>query len=289
MHSMRHMNDIEREAIILNSAWDMIDGMVNWEMFCHADQPQISNVMFETRMHTRLFLILLGDFLAQTTGRSGKPIPLGLAEPPRGTTEANLTFLFHLRQVCSAPVLGDDSMELSISVEAFATWLEQQFVAEAVNLESVGPAIDITISRVLYLRMCADIAKHNLARLERNMQRLKALLATAGHPVEDHDAYVNLDSFYTWFENIFIYHAGQIAEHLNNIRWAIYRYLMPEYARSWHRLEGWTELHPMYGYHVPAEIGEPVARAMYWDVMNRCRAKPYVGAFTIPDHQKGRY
>ena len=27
------MNEIEREAIILNSAWAMIDGMVNWGMF----------------------------------------------------------------------------------------------------------------------------------------------------------------------------------------------------------------------------------------------------------------
>jgi hypothetical protein len=32
----------------------------------------------------------------------------------------------------------------------------------------------------------------------------------------------------------------------------------------------------MYGYHVPAEITEPVAYAMYWDAMNRSRFVPYV-------------
>ena len=27
------MNEIEQECIILNSVWEMIDGMVNWAMF----------------------------------------------------------------------------------------------------------------------------------------------------------------------------------------------------------------------------------------------------------------
>ena len=31
------MNELEQECIILNSAWDMINGMVNWAMFCKHD------------------------------------------------------------------------------------------------------------------------------------------------------------------------------------------------------------------------------------------------------------
>jgi hypothetical protein len=45
------MNDTEREAIILNSAWEMIDGMVNWAMFVKTDRPDPSNLMFAALRH----------------------------------------------------------------------------------------------------------------------------------------------------------------------------------------------------------------------------------------------
>ena len=45
------MNEIERESIILNSAWGMIDGMVNWAMFVKDDRAKPTNLMFQTE-HT---------------------------------------------------------------------------------------------------------------------------------------------------------------------------------------------------------------------------------------------
>lgn len=105
------MNDTEREAIVLNCAWEMIDGMVNWAIFEKTEQTVLSNLWFPTSQHRQLFLILLADFLSQTRGFNGKPVPLGLREPPSNTTPANLTFLFHLRQVCVRPVLGTDASD----------------------------------------------------------------------------------------------------------------------------------------------------------------------------------
>lgn len=58
------MNDTEREAIILNSAWEMIDDMVNWAMFEKTDKTELSNLWFPTCQHRQLFLILLADFLS---------------------------------------------------------------------------------------------------------------------------------------------------------------------------------------------------------------------------------
>ena len=284
------MNDTEREAIILKCAWEMIDGMVNWAIFEKTQKAVLSNLWFPTSQHRQLFLILLADFLSQTRGFSGKPIPLGLQEPPRNTTPANLTFLFHLRQVCARPMLGTDASTLSTAVDQFADWLEHEFVTEGVNLHGIDTVTDLRVSRLQYTRICGDIAKHNLARLEANVKRLRDLMAVAGKPISESQAYLAMPSFNEWFaDNIFIYHASHVAEHLNNIRWEIYHYLQPEFRRSWHRKEGWTELCPIYGYHVPGEIVEPIAYAMYWEAINRSRSIPYVQRFTIPEYLKSQY
>jgi hypothetical protein len=73
------------------------------------------------------------------------------------------------------------------------------------------------------------------------------------------------------------------------MRWAIYDYLRPEFARSWHLTEKATELFPMYAYRYPENCREPVARAMYWDVMNRVRSRPYVHRFIVSDSFKQRF
>ena len=70
------MNDTEQECIVLNSAWEMIDGMVNWAMFVRNDRTDPTNLTFETSQHSRLFIVLLGDFLSQLRAFRGQPIPL---------------------------------------------------------------------------------------------------------------------------------------------------------------------------------------------------------------------
>ena len=36
------MNDIERESIILNSAWTMVNDMVNWAIFVRVDLDDVN-------------------------------------------------------------------------------------------------------------------------------------------------------------------------------------------------------------------------------------------------------
>ncbi|MBA8904175.1 hypothetical protein [Phyllobacterium sp. P30BS-XVII] len=284
------MNDIEREAIILEAAWAMIDDMVNWAMFVKTDKRETSNLMFLTHQHARLFIIILGDFLSEIKSFKGSSIPLGLTPAPPNTGPANLTFLYHLRQVCVSPKLGTEIGGLRAAVEVFASWLEGVFTAEKVNLGSIDVVVDITVPRYRYVKMCGDIAKHNLARLDTNVNHLRKLLDQAGQSIDEHDGYLAINDFFDWFfSDIFICHASQIAEFLNNIRWEIYNYLSHEFRRSWHLKEGATELFPMYGYKVPSEINDPIARAMYWNVMNRSRSEPYVHRFKIHDYAKTRY
>jgi hypothetical protein len=241
------MNNTEREVIILNSAWEMIDGMVNWAMFVKNDYTEPTNLMFKTRQHSLLFAILLGDFLSEIRAFKGDPVPLGLQPAPRNARPSDLTFLFHLRQVCANPKLGTDTAALSTPTESFADWLEGQFIASSVNLHAIDVVADLRVARFRYIKMCADIAKHNLARLATNVAHLRKLLKAAGHSVSEQQAYLVVENFFEWFhDDTFIYHSSQIAEFLNNIRWGVYDYLQPEFQRSWHRTDEWTVQFPMY-------------------------------------------
>jgi len=286
------MNDTEREAVILNSAWEMIDGMVNWAVFVKTDRMDPPNLTFQTSGHARLFIILLSDFLSDIRAFRGEPIPLGLKPAPSNARPSDLTFLFHLRQVCTYPKLGADTASLSAAVEVFAGWLEREFTATGVNLHSIDVVTDLRVARYRYIKMCGDMAKHNLARLATNVRHLRSLLAEAGHSVGEQQAYLAVENFFEWFhQDIFTYHASQIGEFLNNIRWAIYDYLQPEFRRSFHvpSPSTGTADFPIYSYHVPSTITEPVALAMYWNAMNRSRSRPYVQRFMIPDYMKQRY
>jgi hypothetical protein len=284
------MNDIEREAITLTSAWEMIDGMVNWAMFVKNDRTEPTNLMFATSAHSRLFAILLGDFLSEIRAFKGDPVPLGLKQAPSNARPSDLTFLFHLRQVCAEPKLGADTTALSAAVNAFADWLEGEFTAPGVNLPAIDVVADLRVARFRYMKMCGDIAKHNLPRLATNVGHLRRLLEAAGHPVSEQEAYLAVGNFFEWFHNdIFIYHSSLVAEFLNNIRWEIYQYLQPEFRRSWHLTDSATQELPAYSYHVPTHITEPLAVALYWDAMNRSRSGPYVQRFIVTDSLKRRY
>ena len=51
------MNDTEREAIIHNSAWEMIDGLVNWAIFEKTENTEVSNLWVKSSEHRQLFVI----------------------------------------------------------------------------------------------------------------------------------------------------------------------------------------------------------------------------------------
>ena len=267
------MNAVEREAIVLNTAWAMIDDMVNWGIFVKHDRRHETNLMFHDSPHRRLFVILLADFLSPVRAHRAEPVPLGLVQQPSNTKDSDRTFLFQLRHICGQPQLGVAAADLLKSVEEFATWLEREFIAKNVNLGLLG-SVDIPITRYRYVRMCGDIAKHNPARLSDNIKHFRRLLDKAGKPISDEQAYLALDDFFQWFyDDILIAHSSILAAFLNNIRWEMYEYLGSEYSRSWHRPEGAPSLFCSYRY--PNGCDDPVARGMYWDLMNRVRARPF--------------
>jgi hypothetical protein len=268
----------------------MIDDMVNWAVFVRPESPHFSNLRFTTSSHAELFNIRLGDFLSQLKAFKGQPIPLGLVAPPSNSKPTDLTFLFYLRQVIADPRLGRNMAGLNEVTENFATWLEGEFLAEGVNLADIGVVADIRITRLRYIKICGDIAKHHLARLASNAKHLRSILDSSGHLIAEQDSYLALPGFFEWFHgNIFVFHSVLISKFLNDIRWQVFSYLRPEFERPWHLKDEWIGSLQRYGYLYPADCCEPIAKAMYWELMNRVRGRPWLNPFEIDDTFKCRY
>jgi hypothetical protein len=43
----------------------------------------------------------------------------------------------------------------------------------------------------------------------------------------------------------------------------------------------------MYRYTYPAEVNDELARANYWELMNKVRSAPYLQRFEVPEFWKG--
>ena len=284
-------NEIEQEAIILNAIWDMIDEMVNFAIFTRlGSKIHDTNLLPNTLDTRRLFHVLLVDFLSplspsRSAATKGQ-LPFNLPPPPSNARSSDLTFLFYLRQVCDNSALGPERPELRAAMTDFANWLEADSFVPNVWFPSIEMKADLTIERKTWIKLCGDIGKHNFARLEGNVSKIVAILGEHGHLIDEGMGYLVLPAFWDWFHtHLFAYHASTIAEFLNNIRWAIFRYLKPEFERSYRRLDD----DGMYEYRYPDGIAHPLARSMYWDLMNRCRDKPFFPQFSVTKHLKAEY
>lgn len=276
-------SETEQEAIILKAVWDMIDGMVNFGLFCKlpetedgAQRTEDILLMFEDTSARTLFNILLTEFLSYPQAGT-----FDLAGPRSGASASDRTFLFHLRRICACPTLGFDQHLIAEPVNAFGLWLEETIEFERAWFPRLDIECDLRITRLEGIKLCGNIAKHSFPRLSDNADKLKKLFDRQGHSIKPEDAYAFMPDFYEWFhDNFFIYQSSVIAEFLNNIRWGIYGYLKPCFEAAY-TPEPIADL-PMYTYRIPASIGrDTLAFSMFWDLMNDQRSPPYFPRFTV--------
>jgi len=283
-------SDVEQEAIILNAIWSMIDDMVNFANIMPIG-PETQDLVLRPRTEEtcRIFHILLGDFLSPLISRGRSDLPFNLARPAPGARQSDFSFLFYLRQVTANPQLGSDTAKLASSVEAFSAWLEEDTHIERVWLPSIEVEVDLDIARMTWIKICADIGKHSFARLEGNVRKIVEILKQHGRVIDDGMGYTVLPEFWEWFhDHLFGYHMSTIAEHLNNIRWDIFEYLRPEFARAYHETGVAMDL-PIYAFHYPVGVEAPLAKTMYWDLMNMVRARPFFPRFTVTNSLKSQF
>jgi len=264
---------IEQEVILLRNVYDHIGEMVNYSLLEIQDYQGDSLVMFKDMNQRKLFFILLVDFLSVTD--------------KRGPIEKT-SFLGGLLKVCEAPQFseGQSENELREVVNDFRVWLNEQRTIE-IWMPSITEQVNLSISRLDAIKMSGDISKHNYLRASGVAERLREILQGSGIEISFEQAMLALPDFYERFhDDILIYLSSHICEFLNNIRWAIHRYLHPEFRKSFHRTD---ESLVGYSYTVPVEIESEYARDCYWELMNELRQEPYMRRFIVSESFKSEY
>lgn len=264
---------IEQEVIILRNVYDHIGEMVNFSLLDIGGSDPNSMIMFKDMNQRKLFFILLVDFLSVTDKRG----------PIKQTS-----FLRGLLTVCENPQFSVDSSErdLKETTENFRDWLKQQKEID-IWMPSISEQVKLVISRLDAIKMCGDASKHNYLRSIGVAERLRELLIKSGVTVSVEKAMLALSDFYERFhDDILIYLSSHICEFLNNLRWAIHKYLKHEFAKSFHWLDSERF---RYSYVVPDEIKSEYARDCYWELMNELRSEPYMRKFVVSDAFKTEY
>lgn len=276
-------NDTEKEVIFLKAIKEMVDSMVNFEIFDLLGTDTHSQVSFKSRTHQKFFNIILVDFL------SCSDVDF-LSCSNKEVLEKKLTYLEALQSICLSPKfnMNNSINNLIISTKDFIDWLEQEVIVKKIWLSQIGLETNLSIKRIEFIKICGNISKHNFSRLSGVVKELIAIFKRNCIPLDTEKALLILGEFYEWFHaNIFAYHSSAIAEFLNNIRWGIYEYLQPEFKKS---IVFENDEHPRkYHFTFPGEVNNSFAQNCYWDLMNEIRSKPYMNKFQVISYLKMHY
>jgi len=263
------LNPAAREAIGLCIAAEALGDIVNHALLDFTPvntRPGEMEVRFKSRAHRDLFLIRVLDFVHEkgaSTLLGDKISCLGVLE--RAAAE----------QVLSPGAAAD---ELASAAREARVWLEQP-IRPKFWLGNIDADVRLNVTRLQLLRISGNQAKHNLARLTFVSRDLHALLAEHGYDVPIEKIPFALDDLREHLsENLFLYYGGWIAELMNNLAWAIHRYITPLYCRSYRSLDG--EMEGMYRFEPPHGV-EPntVEHAWFHNLMNYARRNPHVQPF----------
>jgi hypothetical protein len=283
-------SSIEQEAIILSAVIGMIDDMVNHAIFCPlGEKLHDTNLLPQTSESLRLFGTLLRDFLSPVKALGKAPVPFGLPKPPENGRAVDHTSLFYLQRVCDAPLIGNDIAHLSRIVGDFSDWLEDYAEVEGVWLANISIELDLRIKRIDFIRMSGDIGKHNFLRLGGQAKRLQAILAENGVTIDESQAYSALPDCWDWFHTHLLgFHASNIAEFLNNIRYAIRLYVTPV-AKSRYRVTRRIDDFDHYTFERPDQITNDFAWTQYFDLLQSSLRKPNFPPFSVSNSFKTQF
>jgi len=266
-------NEQELEAICLKAAVDCLDSMLTPEIIELRGNDPDSEVYFHQTTHHKYFYILLIDFLLNSSNL---------------ITGKSHTCLEFIKEIGGNPTFNFNNSvsELNIAVKTFYNWLNEEVVV-SIWLPTIDKEGDIKLKRQEFIYICSNISKHNFMRLTSVSKKIKEILGKNEIEISFHDSLLMLNDFYERFhDDILIYHGSNITEMLNNIRWGIQRYLMPEFDRAYKKN---SSDRFRYSYEYPEKIKDGFARSCYWDLMNSVRREPKIKKFVSNKWLKLRY
>ena len=247
--------------------------MVNHEVLSIVGSGTDNEVKFSSMLHMRFFNIILVDFLS----KSDKKV---MGE--------ETSYLRALENICESPSfdVGCSITSLKEETKDFITWLNREIEIE-VWLPTAEIEAMLKIKRIELIKICGNISKHSFSRLSGVANNLIKISERNSHTISKEDALIMLDEIYeNCHMNILNYHSSTIAEFLNNLRWGVHEYLLPEFKSSKVILGGSPE---KYCYTYPSDIKSNFCRILYWNMMNVIRAKPLLKKFKISRFLKLRY
>lgn len=274
-HMIEGEMSIEREVIFLKAINELIDSIVNTAVLeIHGDLYD-ATVVCRSSTHQKFFGIILLDFISNT--KQGSLVGFCPTYPDA------------LRSIIGNPHFDDEEesiMLLRDSTYKFWNWLYNgESILEKIYLNTISREVLVNIPRDELIYIYGNISKHSFPRLTGVVSKLKTLLTN--DEMVSSNYYLILDEFYERFdEDIFNYHVSTIAEYLNNIRWGIHNYLLPEFQRSYERSNS-NSL--KYLYSIPEGIDDEFAKACYWNLMNEIRHKPIFQQFRVTDSLKRKF
>lgn len=272
--SEKLFNEQEFEAVYLKAVIDSLDSMLSSELLELRGSDPDSEVYFHQKTHQKYFYILLVDFIS----KKGDNTLLG----------EKLTCLELINKICKNPNFNIDNSvsELKNAIDAFNSWLNKEIIVNT-YLPTIDKECDLKLERKEFIYICSNISKHNFTSLTTVSKKLVEILKRSKIDISLHDSLLILEDFYERFhDDILIYHASNIVEMLNNIRWGIQVYLMPEFNRAYKKDPSDRF---RYSYEYPEKIKDSFARSCYWDLMNSVRSEPRIKKFVSNKWLKLRY
>ncbi len=180
---------------MLSAVWDLIGSMVHYAHFEKRHRLEETMLMFKTHECSKLFLIILADFLSLP--RSGT---FGLSHRS-GSGSLAKTYLGNILDVGAKPHFGRDTTLLTSSATSFAEWLDGSVSVDKVWLPSIEREGSITVQRMNYLKICGTASKHGFTRLGDIVRKIQKVLADNGTDINEGQSYLVIPEFQEWFRD----------------------------------------------------------------------------------------
>lgn len=255
---------IEEEIIILKTALDAINEMVNYNIMEFYGNPP-KEAKLKTEQHHKLFLILLVDFLSKTSD----------------ILSNKQNWIAHLKYVCNNPQLAKNIDCLKKAVTEFDNWISEKIIIKDLVVVNSRKSFDLAMSRKNLILICGNISKHNITNLTHKIKILKNIMHENGLCISEKEILIELDELYDRFRTDgLILQTSILAELLNNIRIGILKYLMPIYNKC---VKYTSEDKDKYYYEYPQDIKSDIAQIYFWNLMNDVRHRVYIRNFKTYD------
>lgn len=237
------------EAVVLAESYDLLSSVVGPYMYAVSGRPGEQQAVFGSSEIQAIFYIRVHEFLAVTTkvpAVDGVPQALSLFSAgawlsqrfPEEAREAGLDTAHHR---------ADEWLK---RVHRIVFWAP-----------SVGRHLRLELSMATLIAMRANLEKHQLLRLDREIRRLRSKCAQSGCELSLSEAVAARGEFEDHIRGMLEYHATEVAEHVGRYFFAFYHFVRQRYL-----------VHPTNNLDdipYPGDISDDVFRYMYTSTLLR--------------------